>query len=215
MAIVASADRYPLLRAALRSLEPPFLLRQFDATPEDYEAITDEDLKCEYIDGELIVHSPASLDHEELVLFVGALLREFLGGRGLGRVFGSNAVMQLGQRRFSPDVSVLLAPNYGRIRDKRVAGPMDLAVEIISASTRAYDFETKVPAYREGRVGEIWLIDAERRQFAVHAWTGEDYVSRTLTTGAWSSVALSGLHVRIDCLWQDPLPGVRECLRTS
>jgi Uma2 family endonuclease len=214
MAIVASADRYPRLREALRSLQPPFLLRHFDATPEDYETITDEDLKCEYIDGELIVHSPASFEHEELALFVGALLREFVSGRGLGRVVGSNAVMQLGQRRFSPDVSVLLAPNDGRIRQKRVMGPVDLAVEVISASTRAYDFETKLSAYREGRVGEIWLIDAERRQFVVHAWTGEDYVSRVLATGVWSSVAVSGLEIRIDCLWQDPLPGVRECIGT-
>jgi Uma2 family endonuclease len=161
MAIVSSSDQYPRLREALRSLEPPFLLRHFDATPEDYEAITDEDLKCEYIDGELIVHSPASLEHEEIVVFESTLLREFVSARGLGRVFGSNAVMQLGQRRFSPDASVLLAPNYGRIREKRVIGPVDLAVEVISASTRAYDFETKLPAYREGRVGEIWLIDAD------------------------------------------------------
>ena len=48
-----------------------------------------------------------------------------------GRVFGSNAVMQLGQRRFSPDVSVLLAASYGRIRGPRVIGPMDLAVESV------------------------------------------------------------------------------------
>jgi Uma2 family endonuclease len=213
MAIVASSDRYLELREALRMLQPPFLLRHFDATPEDYEAITDEDLKCEYLDGQLIVHSPASLDHEHLALFVGAVLHEFVSAGSLGRVFGSNAVMQLGQRRFSPDVSVLLAVNYGRIRGQRVIGPMDLAVEVISASTRAWDFETKVPAYREGRVGEIWLIDAERRQFAAHAWTGEEYLSRVLATGSWSSVAIPGLEVRLDCLWQNPLPGVRDCLK--
>ena len=214
MAIVASPDRYSELREALRALQPPFLLRHFDATPDDYEAITDEDLKCEYVDGELIVHSPASLDHESLSAFVIAVLHEFVSARGLRRVFGSNAVMQLGQRRFSPDVSVLLAANYGRIRGQRVIGPMDLAVEVISASTRAWDFETKVPAYREGRVGEIWLIDAERRQFAAHGWTGEEYLSRVLPTGAWPSLAIPGLEIRIDCLWQNPLPGVRDCLKT-
>jgi Uma2 family endonuclease len=215
MAIVASPDLYPRLREALRALEPPFLLRHFDATPEDYEAITDEDLKCEYLDGELIVHSPASLDHEDLVAFAVALLREFVSARALGRVFGSNAVMQLGQRRFSPEVSVLLASNYGRIRQKRVIGPMDVVVEIVSASTRAWDFETKVPAYREGRVGEIWLVDGERRQFTVHAWTGDAYVSRVLVTGSWSSIALPGLQISVDCFWQAPLPGVRDCLQAS
>jgi len=215
MAIVAARDQYPALREALDLLRPPFLLRHFDATPEDYEAITDEDLKCEYLDGELIVHSPASLEHENLVAFVIALLHESVAARGLGRVFGSNAVMQLGQRRFSPDVSVLLAGNYGRIRGPRVAGPMDLAVEVISTSTRAWDFETKVPAYREGRVGEIWLVDAERRQFTVHAWTGEEYQSRVLTTGSWPSIALPGLRVRLDAFWRSPLPGVRDAVEPA
>ena len=51
-------------------LEPPFLLHFSDTTPEDYEALSDEDLKCEYLDGELIVHSPASPEHEELIVFV-------------------------------------------------------------------------------------------------------------------------------------------------
>ena len=214
MAIVAASDQYSALRDVLGALQPPFLLRHFDATPEDYEAITDEDLKCEYLDGELIVHSPASLDHEDLVLFVGSVLREFISARAFGRVVGSNAVMQLGQRRFSPDVSVLLAANYGRIRGSRVVGPMDLAVEVISTSTRAWDFETKVPAYREGRIGEVWLIDAERRQFTTHAWSGEGYESGVLTTGSWSSLAIPGLRLRIDALWQSPLPGVRDCLET-
>ena len=214
MAIVASPEWYSELREVLRALQPPFLLRHFDATPDDYEAITDEDLKCEYLDGELIVHSPASLDHESLSAFVIAVLHESVSARGLGRVFGSNAVMQRGQRRFSPDVSVLLAASYDRIRGPRVIGPMDLAVEVISTSTRAWDFETKVPAYREGRVGEIWLIDAERRQFTVHAWTGEEYLSRVLATGSWSSPVIPGFVIRIDGLWQSPLPGVRDCLET-
>jgi len=215
MALVASPDHRVAVRELLSLLEPPFLLHFFDTTPEDYEALSDEDLKCEYLDGELIVHSSASLGHEELIAFVIAVLREFVAGRRLGRVFGSNAGMQLGERRFSPDISVLLAQNYDRIRDERVIGPMDLAVEIISRSTRAYDFGRKLAAYREGRVGEIWLIDRERRQFVVHAWTGEDYVSRVLTTGTWASLAIAGLEIRLDCLWQEPLPGVRECLGTT
>lgn len=211
MPIVSSPDRYPLLREELRQLEPPFLLRHYDATPEDYEQITDEDLKCEYFDGELIVHSPASLNHEDLSLFVGSLLREAVKKRGNGRVFGSNAVMQLGQRRFSPDVSVLLDAHADRVSQGRVIGPMDLVVEVLSKSTRDYDYRTKLPAYREGQVGEIWLIDDERRQFDVHALQGENYVTRTLATGAWTCVAIPGLTVQVDWFWREPLPSVAEC----
>jgi Uma2 family endonuclease len=211
MAVVFSPDDYPLLREELRALEPPFLLRHYQATEEDYEQITDEDLKCEFIDGELIVHSPASLDHEDLAAFVIRLLGEFVAQRRLGRMFGSNAVMQLGRRRFSPDVSVLLASHYDRVSGTRVVGPMDLVVEIISESTRSYDQQTKLPLYREGRVGEIWLIDRERRQFEAHTLRDEGYVSQVLPTGRWASTALAGLTLQVDWLWSDPLPAVRDC----
>lgn len=212
MPIVSSPDRYRSLREELSRLEPPYLLRHYDAAPEDYEQLADEDLKCEYVDGDLIVHSPASLSHEYLTMFIGSLLREFVASKGIGRAFGSNAVMQLGQRRFSPDVSVLLDSHAGRVSEGRVIGPMDLVVEVLSKSTRSYDYDTKLPAYREGRVGEIWLIDAERRQFEAHALDGENYVTQTIATGSWSSIAIAGLTVQIDWLWRDPLPSVSECL---
>jgi Uma2 family endonuclease len=206
-----SPEEFSLLREELRGLRPPFLLHAYEATEEDYEQITDEDLKCEFIDGELIVHSPASLDHEDLTAFVIRLLGEFVAQHRLGRVFGSNAVMQLGRRRFSPDVSVLLASHYDRVRRTRVVGPMDLVAEIISESTRSYDHETKLPLYREGQVGEIWMIDRERRQFEVHALREGGYVSQVLPTGRWSSTAVPGLTIQVDWFWADPLPAVREC----
>ena len=212
MSVVDSPQRYASVRELLRTLEPPFLLRHYDATPEDYEQITDEDVKCEYVDGELIVHSPASLAHEELTGFVLGLLREFVTSHRRGRAFGSNAVMQLGARRFSPDVSVLLDESRSRERGGRVVGPMDLVVEVISRSTRSYDLQTKLPAYREGRVHEIWFVDAERHQFDVHALAGEDYSSRVLATGRWTSSVLAGLTVDVEWFWRDPLPSVRECL---
>jgi Uma2 family endonuclease len=119
--------------------------------------------------------------------------------------------MQLGQRRFSPDVSALLAVHDARISNQRVIGPMDLAVEVISSSTRAYDLDEKLPAYREGQVGEIWLIDSERRQFVAHARVGEDYVAQVLATEVWQSRVLEGFTLQVDWLWRRPLPSLREC----
>jgi Uma2 family endonuclease len=60
-------------------------------------------------------------------------------------------------------------------------------------------------------VGEIWLIDAEQRQFEAHAREGNEYTSRVLTTGRWEPVALPGLTVDIDWFWQSPLPSVSQC----
>lgn len=209
--VIIEPDHIEELREPLRTLKRPFLMRSYEATPEDYEAIDDEDFKCEYFEGELIVHSPASLEHEQVVLFVGALLREFVSQRRLGTVYGSNAVMQLGLRRFSPDVSFLSTAGENRIRGGRVHGPMDLTVEILSSSTRAYDRGDKLAAYQDGGVPEIWLIDPDEKRFEGIVQRGAGYDRRELTEGVWSATAVSGLSLDVAWLWRRPLPSLDEC----
>lgn len=198
-------------RAALRNLGRTFLLRTYEATPEDYERIDDEDFKCEYVDGVLIVHSPASIEHEDVAGFLLMLLRDHASRTRLGRVLGSNAVMQIGEQRFSPDVSFLAVRHESRIRDGRVFGPMDLAVEVLSVSTRSYDRGEKLAAYRAGGVPEIWMVDPEQRVFEAHVLSGDAYNVRTLQQGSFESQALSGFTLRVDWLWQRPLPSLAEC----
>lgn len=209
--MAASPEAFATARELLRQLELPALLRHCPATLEDYEQITDEDLKCEFVDGELIVHSPASFQHENLTSFIIALLRLYIAEVRPGFVLGSNVVMQLGQSRFSPDASVLLAANAARIQNDRIVGPVDLAVEVLSASTRKYDTQTKLCAYQAARVPEIWLVDAEAREFKVHAQRGERYEASSLSTGTWSSVALPGLVITVNWFWSDPLPPLSQC----
>lgn len=200
-------------RAAIRGIDPPFLLRQFEATLDDFERVADEDLKCEYTDGELIVHSPASFQHEDLVLFIGSLLREYVTQHRLGRVCGSNVVMQLSdQRAFCPDVSVLLNHRLDAVRDGRIHGPVDLAVEVISRSTRDYDRGPKLAAYCEGRVPEIWLIDPATKSFEAHVLCSDQYRRSELTSGTHQPASISGLALDVAWFWRDPLPAVRDCL---
>ncbi len=202
------------LRSDLQRIPPPYLLRKYEATEDDFEELAEEDLRCEYLDGVLIVHSPASVEHEDHVMFLGTLLNNFVSCRGLGRVYGSNTVMQLGRRRFCADVNFLAADHAGRIRHRRVMGPVDLAVEVLSASTRDYDVTAKRTAYHDGRVPEIWLIDPELRRVDVDALTAGGYESSTFTAGRFESRILPGLTIALDWLWSNPLPNPIECLKS-
>jgi Uma2 family endonuclease len=200
-------------------MSPPYLLRKYEATVEDFEHLADEDLRCEYFEGVLVVHSPASFTHENLSMFLGSLLRTFAEERRLGWVLGGNAVMQLKDRRFCPDISFIQSAHAGWLRTGQVAGPVDLAVEILSHSTRDYDLREKRAAYREGNVPEIWLIDSERQEFHVDSLEPEStnkgmaYHTELLKRGRWSSYALKGFWVDVEWLWSDPLPNVLDCFR--
>lgn len=96
---------------------------------------------------------------------------------------------------------------------------MDLVVEVLSKSTRAYDLDEKRLWYREAQVPEIWLIDPAKRQFHVD-WlkeTGDrahgNYQAELLESGRWKSRVMSGFWIDVDWLWSDPLPGDYDCLQ--
>ncbi|MDZ7262532.1 MAG: Uma2 family endonuclease, partial [candidate division KSB1 bacterium] len=58
-------------------------------TEEEFVAWCDEDVKAEYVDGEVIVHSPAALNHESVVTFLGGLLLLFIDKNKLGMLFSA------------------------------------------------------------------------------------------------------------------------------
>lgn len=215
-----SDRRLEQARSAIQSLEPPYLLQLNDVLPDDYEKICDEDFRCEYVDGVLFVHSPASLPHVNRVSFLVCLLRMFAEKRSLGLVFTSNAVMQIGERRFCGDVSFIGAEHADRLRIDRVIGPMDLVVEIVSKSTRSYDLRDKRAYYREAGVPEVWFVDTGRNEFHVDyldkslGQDGMAYGNELLTTGRWHSRVLSGLWVDVSWFWTDPLPNALDCLQS-
>ena len=215
MSVIAPGDKIEDLRNDLRRIEPPYLLRKYEATEGDYERLADEDLRCELLDGVLIVHSPATIQHEDRTAFLTTLLNYFVSQKGLGRVYASNAVMQLGERRFCADVSYLANGHFDRIRGGRVVGPMDLAVEIISKSTRSYDLDDKRKAYRDGKVPEIWFFDHEQKRCTIDMRQGTTYRSRTLIKGRFNSQVLQGLTLDVTWLWSEPLPNPLECLGFS
>jgi Uma2 family endonuclease len=212
MSVATPGTTIKELQATLMQFEPPYLLRKYEAVPEDFEVLADENLKCEYLNGVLIVHSPATLDHEDLVSFLIRLIGDYATPRGLGTVYGSNAVMQLGRPRFCPDVSFLKTGSRTRIAGGRVKGPMDLAIEVLSKSTRDYDLGDKRMAYRDGRVPEIWLIDPESSQVHLDFLEGGEYRSQTLKTGKFSSRVVADLPVEVAWFWATPLPDPLACL---
>ena len=162
--IVESGSNVIQVRDDLRRIPAPYLLRKYDATVEDFDLIVDEDLRCEFLDGVLIVHSPASFEHEERISFLTILIGNFVAGRRLGRVSGSNTVLQFGDRRLCPDLSFLKTEHEDRIQEGVVVGPADLVIELLSQSTRDYDLREKRAAYRAGGVPEIWLLDLLRHE---------------------------------------------------
>jgi hypothetical protein len=49
-----------------QTIDLPFMIQVYEVTEEIFDELVDEDTKAELIDGVMIVHSPASLEHDNI-----------------------------------------------------------------------------------------------------------------------------------------------------
>jgi Uma2 family endonuclease len=63
-------------------------------------------------------------------------------------------------------------------------------------------------------VSEYWLIDPQRRvaEFFVRGAEGT-YHAAAVENGLYTSTILTGLRLRVDWLWEDPLPMLANVLK--
>ncbi len=91
----------------LESPKAPQIIRQVQAILNDehkrrqafYEWM-DDDMKAEFINGEVVVHSPALERHNAAVLRLGMLLNAFVDDRGMGMVRVEKALIELSRNSY-------------------------------------------------------------------------------------------------------------------
>jgi Uma2 family endonuclease len=183
-------------------------------TYEEFLEWCDEDTPAEWVDGEIIMASPASLQHQDIGGFLGAILRIFVELHGLGKILIPPFQMKLEHGR-EPDLLFVANENLSRLHETYLEGPADLAVEIVSTESGARDRGEKFYEYEAGGVREFWLIDPIRQQTEFYL-LGEDKLFHHLSPdadGIYRSTVIPGFWFRVAWLWEQPLRPVAEVLK--
>lgn len=90
-----------------------------------------------------------------------------------------------------------------------------MVVEIISPDSRARDRGEKFYEYEQGGVHEYWLLDPLRKQAEFYG-LGDDGIYRLIPIGGdglFHSRVLEGLWLKVDWLWQEPMPTLLSVLK--
>jgi Uma2 family endonuclease len=181
-----------------------------EMTYEEFLEWLDEDTHAEWVNGKVVLMSPVSLEHQQIGGFLLALIRYFVDVSQSGVVAYEPFQMKTGSDlpSRSPDILFVANENLSRLKPTYLDGPADLVVEIISPSDRGRDRGEKFYEYETGGVREYWLIDPQRKQAEFYeldangvyrlAYSGGD--------GVYHSAVLEGLWLKVDWLWQEPLP---------
>lgn len=195
-------------------IKPPYLLRKYGVTEEEYDQFADEDTKAELFDGVLIVHSPASIRHERIFGFLLSIMNIYVEHKQLGEVLGSRATMHLAYcRKFEPDILFVRSEKLDMLRETQLEDSADMVVEIISEWTRDYDLREKRRAYQEAGIEEIWFIDDEERKLLIDRKRDSSYTTETITSGKAVSWIISGFFVEAEWFWKEKPPNPSLCLQ--
>jgi Uma2 family endonuclease len=169
-------------------------------TLEQFEQLPDDGMRHELDEGELVSMPPTAIDHGEIQLEVGSLLKKFVRSRKLGIVLVETGFRLSRGTVRAPDVSFIRAERMRkRDRQRLFEGAPDLAVEIISPSESASDIAHKVEQYLHAGA-EVWVVYPRSR--TVHVFEPSK-MGRVLDAGDLleSPALLPGFSVRVSELF--------------
>ncbi|MEW6275671.1 MAG: Uma2 family endonuclease [Bacillota bacterium] len=184
---------------------------------DEFLAWCDEDTWAEWVDGEVVILTPASLTHQRICRFLAFLLGEYVNKRNLGEVLTAPFLVRLPEslrRGREPDILFVKTERLHLFKETYLDGAPDLVIEITSPESIVRDRGEKYVEYEAAGVSEYWLIDPERRQAEFYR-LGPDNRFRLFTTdsaGIYRTEVLPGFWLNLNWLWQEPLPSATAVL---
>lgn len=192
-------------------IEIPTELSRRRATYEEYQALSQSSRLVEWVEGEIIEHMPPTITHQDLASYLTTLLRLFVDFLGLGKVMAAPTEMRCrpeGNAR-EPDVVFVAREHLTRVaNDRRIEGPADVVIEIVSADSVARDLDEKFVEYQECGVPEYWVIDPrpDRRRafFYQRDAQGRFELIKPEAGGIYRSRLIPGFWLKVEWLWEKP-----------
>ena len=128
-----------------------------------YEWLRD-DIKAEFINGEVIMHSPVRRGHLRASKHLFKLLDEYIDQHDLGEADVEKALVTLTRNDYEPDICFWRKEIADAFTDDTMQHPApDLVVEVLSKSTSKRDRGIKFEDYAAHGVAEYWLVDPAAR----------------------------------------------------
>ncbi len=174
---------------------------------------------AEYVEGEIIKPMSVTQRHDDLTLFLQALLRLFVEANKLGKIHGEPYQMKMvfgdKTKGREPDIFFVKTENLDRIGEQFFDGAADLVIEVISPESVMRDTQDKFEEYEAAGVEEYWIIDPNRRTANFYNLDENSKYKLRYPSAEdkFESRVIEGLWIKTDWLWQDELPNLMDILR--
>ena len=210
--MTALLEEQDLLTQLVRSPRLPQYLNRIQQMLDDetarrlgfYDQTTDAE-KAEFINGEVIVHSPVKYQHNVAAKSLLVLLDAYVKKRHLGYVGYEKLMISLTRNDYEPDICFFRQEKAQRFQADQMHFPApDFIVEVLSASTEAIDRGIKFDDYAAHGVEEYWIIDPGMETLEQYQLREQRYeLVIKAKTGEVDSFAVPGFQVPVRALFDD------------
>lgn len=169
-----------------------------------YNDITDE-FKVEFINGEIIMHSPVMLRHNMASSYLFQLLNIFCMKNKLGFVGIEKIMTALTRNDYEPDICYFNRSKADQFDKKQTLFPApDLVIEVLSDGTAKRDRGIKYDDYQAHGVQEYWIVDADESFIEqYHLVDGQYKLILKASEGHIRSFALLGFEIPIQAAFDE------------
>lgn len=169
--------------------------------------IVEENKKMEFINGEIIFHSPVKLRHNDATFLLGMLLKAFVNKHNLGFVGIEKIMVSLTRNDYEPDLCFFGIEKSRKFRKNQAQFPApDFVVEVLSDSTEKTDRKTKFQDYAAHGVQEYWIVDAEKEFVEQYFLQNEQYeLLLKSNSGEINSVVLPDFKIPVKAIFNEKI----------
>lgn len=163
-------------------------------TFEDYERLP-EGAPYQLIGGELVMVPSPIPYHQDILRILGLKLAAFAEEKRFGKIYFAPIDVYFSDTDiYQPDIIFISRDRFNIIGEKKIEGPPDLVIEILSPATAYYDLRIKKEMYERSGVKEYWIVDPMQKTIEVFVnkngkfesfgnFKGEDVVKSGLIQG--------------------------------
>lgn len=178
-----------------------------------------EDQKAEFVNGEVIIHSPVKIEHNRASVFLCTLLQTYVSTHRLGFVGHENILTCFSRNDYEPDVCFFSRTKADLFTKGQMKfPPPDFVTEVISPSTEKIDRFDKFTDYAAHGVGEYWIIDPAAETVEKYLLKSGNYeLSLKVRTGMIHSDVIVGFEIPVRALFdeEENLAALRKILKTE
>lgn len=168
-------------------------------TYKDYEKLP-EGAPYQLIGGELVMTPSPVPYHQDILGKLFYTLKKFVEENAFGRVYIAPLDVYFTETdTYQPDIIFISKDRLSIIGEKKIEGPPDLIIEILSPATAYYDLRLKKDVYEQSGVKEYWIVDPIQKTMEIFVNKASRFepVSSARREGEVNSEILKGLSMSL------------------